>query len=213
VDFTIREVIGAGAVSMEEQHEVSRIARAAIAKLNNEDLQSLAVAFMAHLDDIRFNTRVAAIHRTDAKIGIHSDSGQYIFDAAIIAVPLPILRKLEFHPALPHLVQEAIDGIPMGVGAKLIMPTVDRPPIRGRLQAPSAGTGEKMTASGVSPGVSYELPAYDSPQANPSLAARTRPRAGRKRYAPDDRLGRWQNMQTHRAGSTSSSASVWPKTT
>jgi hypothetical protein len=72
------------------------------------------------------------------------------------------------------------------------------------VQAPSAGSGEEMTASGVSPGASYELPAYDSPQANPSPAfpdpggpakkraprSGARPPTGRKRYAPDDRLAR-----------------------
>jgi monoamine oxidase len=61
-------------------------------------------------------------------------SGEETFDAegVVVAVPLPILRRLRFDPPLDDALNRAIEEVEMGTAAKLVLSTLSPPPLVAR---------------------------------------------------------------------------------
>ncbi len=96
--------------------------------------QRIAAAAAARLPDIRLRHMVKRIdHSGGDAIAIvvrgESPAGPFGLeaDAAIVAVPAPLVGDIGFAPPLPEDVRTALRGLPMGVAAKLAVP-VDPPP-------------------------------------------------------------------------------------
>lgn len=86
--------------------------------------QALSIELARRLGDrIRLEQPVAAVDQTATGVQvILSDGTRLDADAAVVSVPLPLLRELELGFALPEAQQAALDHRFMGVAAKLGVP-------------------------------------------------------------------------------------------
>ncbi|MBL3687927.1 FAD-dependent oxidoreductase [Leucobacter zeae] len=86
--------------------------------------QSLSIELARRLGDrIRLEHPVSGVDQTAAGVQVTLGDGTRIdADAAVIAVPLPLLRELELGFDLPETQQRALDHRFMGVAAKLGVP-------------------------------------------------------------------------------------------
>lgn len=89
-----------------------------------EGNQSLALTLAARLsDNVRLESPIDSVEQAERGVQFTLRDGTRIEgDAAIIAVPLPILRRLHLGFALPSTMQEALDHKLMGTAAKLSIP-------------------------------------------------------------------------------------------
>src|SRR5699024_563287 len=89
-------------------------------KLNN-GMSSLYNGIAGDLNnDIRLNTPVAKVEHHDNGATITTESGEVIEAAAVICtVPVGALSNIEFSPALPQTVQNAVDDKWNSQGAKI----------------------------------------------------------------------------------------------
>lgn len=96
--------------------------------------QSLAEALAKAVGAVRLEHEVTAINHTAHTILIHGRAAGAEFTlpaaAVVLAVPVAVLRRIRFEPALPDRVRAAIQAIPMGVAAKLAVATTSRPSLR-----------------------------------------------------------------------------------
>lgn len=88
--------------------------------------QSLSIEVARRLGDVvRLEHPVTRIEQGDSGVRIElQDGSSATGDAAVIAVPLPVLRTLELGFSLPDQMQAALDHRLMGVAAKLGVPIV-----------------------------------------------------------------------------------------
>ncbi len=91
--------------------------------------QSFAEAIARRLIDVRLGHPVEGITATDS--GVSIGSGGHIFEAeaAVIAVPLPLITRLRFEPPLNDAMLDALEKLTMGTAAKLALPTDVEPPL------------------------------------------------------------------------------------
>ncbi len=102
-----------------------------------EGNQTMAVALAGRIADIRVLHQVQRVEYDEHDVFVHGQRGDQDFmeraDAAIIAVPVRAIEKLNFQPNLPEALTTAIEKIPMGVAAKLSVGT-ERPPTLRNIQ-------------------------------------------------------------------------------
>jgi monoamine oxidase len=67
------------------------------------------------------NPAHAVTHNTSG-VAVSTETGRIDADAVVVAVPIPLLRALEFDPPLPTDVIDAITAVRMSVAAKLAVP-------------------------------------------------------------------------------------------
>jgi monoamine oxidase len=84
--------------------------------------QRLAEALAAGLPDVRLGHRVARVTSSGVET---ADGLSVVSDMVVAAVPLGVLRSLDFDPP----VELDLTGMHMGVAAKMLAPTVDEPPL------------------------------------------------------------------------------------
>lgn len=89
--------------------------------------QALAIAIAAALPDVRLGERVDALAHDAGGVTVRTATGEIRAAAAVVAVPVTMAARLRFEPALPQEVFTALQELPMGVGSKLAVATVDRP--------------------------------------------------------------------------------------
>jgi monoamine oxidase len=89
-------------------------------------------------DVVRFNTPIVEVRQAEGQVTMRSASGEaFTGDAAVIAVPLPKLKRLIGTLELPALMRKAIEGRVMGAAAKLNTMVSGKAKPRG-VQAPNA---------------------------------------------------------------------------
>jgi monoamine oxidase len=95
--------------------------------------QSLANEMAARLPDVRLGHIVSAVSHHQSGASIKGEASHGVFDieadAVLLAVPVKRLTELDFTPALPQAIAEAISSVPMGVAAKLAVGTQIAPPL------------------------------------------------------------------------------------
>ncbi|QIK63101.1 FAD-dependent oxidoreductase [Leucobacter viscericola] len=86
--------------------------------------QALSLELARRLgDQIRLEHPITGIEQSASGVQVHlSDGSRISADAAVVSVPLPILRELELGFSLPEEQQRALDHRFMGVAAKLGVP-------------------------------------------------------------------------------------------
>lgn len=72
-------------------------------------------------ENIRFNSPVRKIEKTDSGILITSDSGSFTCEKVIFAVPPPLLEEIEIFPGLSEEKKNLIKDYPMGRVGKCFM--------------------------------------------------------------------------------------------
>jgi monoamine oxidase len=83
--------------------------------------RSIADAAAAVLPDVRLGRLATGVRERGD--GVEVDAGETIrADAAVVAVPVPMVTELAFDPPLPADQREAFEGLPMGVASKLAAP-------------------------------------------------------------------------------------------
>jgi len=91
--------------------------------------QLLADAIANTLEDVRLGTPVAEIDTNGPNVIIRCNGQDEVADAVVIAVPLPLIPKLEFTPPLSGRFTAALETLVMGTAAKLAAPTAKEPPL------------------------------------------------------------------------------------
>jgi monoamine oxidase len=85
--------------------------------------QGLATGLAAALGDaVRLSTPVRAVRRLGSRVEVEAEDGTRTADACVVAVPLPLIERIDFQPALPDQVRAWIASIPFGRAAKLALP-------------------------------------------------------------------------------------------
>lgn len=85
--------------------------------------QGLADGLAAGLGDaVRLATPVTAVRRAHGRVEVETADAVHAADACVVAVPLPMLTRIAFEPALPEATRRWIDAIPFGRAAKLALP-------------------------------------------------------------------------------------------
>ncbi len=101
--------------------------------------QIIAKAIAAHLQaddtaDLRLGHVVTAVTHDGNQVTVSGQCEEGSFalnaDAVIIAVPVKLVPKIEFTPALPSEKVDAIAKVPMGIAAKIAVGTKEPPPLR-----------------------------------------------------------------------------------
>jgi len=99
--------------------------------------QDVATRIAERLPDVRLRHVGREVRRNGGTVTIEGESTTGPFrldaDAAVVAVPAPLLAELRFAPELPDDVRRAVRELPMGVAAKLAVGT-DGPPAPRALQ-------------------------------------------------------------------------------
>jgi monoamine oxidase len=83
--------------------------------------QRIADGIAAELrGELRLRTVVVAVERDAQGVIVRSaDGGAERGDAAVVAVPAPLVRRIRFSPPLPAATEDAYARVPMGVVSKL----------------------------------------------------------------------------------------------
>ncbi|WP_336659758.1 flavin monoamine oxidase family protein [Leucobacter sp. USHLN153] len=86
--------------------------------------QSLSIELARRLGDaVRLEHPITGVDQSDSGVQVAlADGSRLDADAAVVSVPLPVLRSLELGFALPEAQQRALDHRFMGVAAKLGVP-------------------------------------------------------------------------------------------
>ncbi|MCI0544579.1 MAG: FAD-dependent oxidoreductase [Actinobacteria bacterium] len=88
----------------------------------------LAIEMAKHLD-VRLETPVTTV--SDSGIGVEAviPDGTIGADYAVVAVPLPVVRRPGFLPDLPSRARETLEAMGMGTAVKLAVATAAQPPM------------------------------------------------------------------------------------
>jgi monoamine oxidase len=113
--------------------------------------QSLAEAIAGRLIDVRLGHPVEGITATDSGVSVASDGHLFEAEAAVIAVPLPLISRLRFEPPLNDVMLDSLEKLTMGTAAKLALPTDVEPPLVALQNGDATwwcwtGTGESAAA-------------------------------------------------------------------
>ncbi len=79
--------------------------------------------YLAQDIDVRLNTKVVDIDYSKDKVSIQTTNGNYTADIVLVTVPLGVLKKnvIQFTPALPNKIQNAINNLKMGTVNKFLL--------------------------------------------------------------------------------------------
>ena len=79
--------------------------------------------YLARDIDVRLNTKVIEIDYSKDQISIQTTNGTYTADVVLVTVPLGVLKKkvIQFTPALPNKIQNAINNLEMGTVNKFLL--------------------------------------------------------------------------------------------
>jgi monoamine oxidase len=91
--------------------------------------QSLAEAIADRLVDVRLGSPVEAINTIGSGVSISTGDHRFEAEAAVVAVPLPLISRLRFEPPLDDLMLDSLKRLTMGTAAKLALPTDAEPPL------------------------------------------------------------------------------------
>jgi monoamine oxidase len=94
--------------------------------------QRLAEALAGELSDVRLGCQVHALRRVRGGVSVEGSDAGWTADAAVVATPLPITRRLLFDPVLPAPLAETFASMPMGAASKLVAGLPEIPPRFGR---------------------------------------------------------------------------------
>ncbi len=93
--------------------------------------QRIADAVAARLPDVRLGHIVKQIDHSGGGLTVRGESRASPFtvdgDAAVVAIPAPVVPEVTFEPRLPDAVAVAYRELPMGVAAKLAVPAAPPP--------------------------------------------------------------------------------------
>ena len=99
--------------------------------------QRLADAMAERLGDrVRLRTPVRAVDHAEATIRVQTDAGEIDARRVVLALPLPVLRRLPFTPALPAGKLAALDRVALGHAAKLHIPLGRAAPVSAVMSVP-----------------------------------------------------------------------------
>lgn len=96
--------------------------------------QALAAAMAAALPDVRMGERVDAVTHDADGVTVRTGAGEVRAASAVVGVPVTMVPRLRFRPALPEDLVTAVRDLPMGVASKLAVATAD-PPSRRAIQS------------------------------------------------------------------------------
>ena len=97
--------------------------------------QGLADAMAERLGErVRLRTPVLAVD--EGPLRVQTDAGDIEARALIVALPLPVLRRLPFAPALPEWKLAALDRVALGHAAKLHVPLTRAAPTSAVMSVP-----------------------------------------------------------------------------
>ncbi|MFZ0626443.1 MAG: NAD(P)/FAD-dependent oxidoreductase [Acidimicrobiia bacterium] len=88
----------------------------------------LAIGLAADLE-VRLGVVVESITQTQGGVRVGAGDTMFNAGAVVVAVPLPLLPRLEFEPPLPAQIVSVLRELRMGVAAKVAMPTAIPPPM------------------------------------------------------------------------------------
>jgi len=91
--------------------------------------QSLAEAIAGRLNDVRLGHPVEGITATDFGVSVASGGHLFEAEAAVVAIPLPLISRLRFEPPLSEAMLDSLERLTMGTAAKLALPTDVEPPL------------------------------------------------------------------------------------
>jgi len=94
--------------------------------------EALARAVADALPDVRTGQPVRGIDATDRGLEVYTLDERVTADAAVVAVPLPVVSRIRFVPPLPSDLVEALAALTMGTAAKFVAPTESAPPLLAR---------------------------------------------------------------------------------
>ena len=79
--------------------------------------------YLAQDIDVRLNTKVTGIDYSKDRVSIQTTRGNYTAEAVLVTVPLGVLKKnvIQFTPALPNKIQNAINNLEMGTVNKFLL--------------------------------------------------------------------------------------------
>ena len=89
---------------------------------------SLATVMAASLD-VRLDSVATGVTQDHEGVSVEVDGRMLGFDAAVVAVPLPVLRRIGFDPPFPEPLASAVELIDMGTAAKSAVGTRTEPPL------------------------------------------------------------------------------------
>lgn len=109
---------------------------------------------------VRFGTPITEVRQVPGQVTMRTATGEeFAGDAAVIAVPLPKLKRLIGTLDLPAPMRKAIEGRVMGAAAKLNTMVSGKAPPRG-IQAPNAPWWSWSTANNAGDGARGSLTSY-----------------------------------------------------
>ncbi len=94
--------------------------------------QTLAMIAAEVLENVRLNTTVDVIEVRDGGVRVVCGGQSIAAEGVVVAVPLPLLRRLRFDPPLEGDLVAAIESIEMGTAAKVAVSTPSPPPLLAR---------------------------------------------------------------------------------
>ena len=99
--------------------------------------QRLADAMAERLGErVRLRTPVRAVEHGEEPLRVQTDAGDIEARALVVALPLPVLRRLPFAPALPEWKLAALDRVALGHAAKLHIPLARAAPASAVMSVP-----------------------------------------------------------------------------
>ncbi|MDK1081953.1 MAG: NAD(P)/FAD-dependent oxidoreductase [Anaerolineae bacterium] len=95
---------------------------------------SIAQAIADKLDDVRLGHEAILAEQKQKSVTIRGKTSdgpfQLELDAVVFAIPVNLLADIEFVPALPNPIKNAINSVTMGTAAKITAATKERPTLR-----------------------------------------------------------------------------------
>jgi monoamine oxidase len=84
---------------------------------------------MAQGLEVHFGVEVLGIAQRGSGVVVSTDSAVFQADSAVVAVPLPVLQRLDLDPAPTPQMVAALQGLRMGTAAKVAVATSASPPL------------------------------------------------------------------------------------
>ena len=79
--------------------------------------------------DVRLALEAISIRQTPEEVTVETFGEKFRASAAVLAVPLGVLKQMRFEPELPDEVSHVLRTLTMGTGVKVAMATVGSPPM------------------------------------------------------------------------------------
>jgi monoamine oxidase len=93
---------------------------------------ALARAAADAVGDVRTGQPVHRVENSADGVIVATPTEVFQASAVVIAVPLPVIGRIEFSPPLPPAVIDALTTVRMGTAAKIVAPTKSPPPLFAR---------------------------------------------------------------------------------